>query len=34
VLTAAELDQIEKIAPPGVVAGDRYNDTMQRLLNG
>lgn len=34
VLTAEELDQIEKIAPPGVAAGDRYSEAMQRLLNG
>ncbi len=34
VVTAEELDQIEKIAPPGVAAGERYNETMQRLLNG
>jgi aryl-alcohol dehydrogenase-like predicted oxidoreductase len=34
VLTVEELDQIEKIAPPGVAAGERYNDTMLRLLNG
>jgi aryl-alcohol dehydrogenase-like predicted oxidoreductase len=34
VLTAQELDQIEKIAPPGVAAGTRYNEAMLRLLNG
>ncbi len=34
VLTAGELDQIEKIAPPGVAAGDRYSEAGQRLLNG
>jgi aryl-alcohol dehydrogenase-like predicted oxidoreductase len=34
VLTPAELAQIEKIAPPGVAAGDRYPGVMQRLLNG
>jgi aryl-alcohol dehydrogenase-like predicted oxidoreductase len=34
VLTAQELDQIEKIAPPGVAAGTRYNEAMLRLHNG
>lgn len=34
VLTPQELDQIEQIAPPGVAAGERYNEAMQRLLNG
>ena len=34
VLTAQELDQVEKIAPPGVAAGTRYNEAMLRLLNG
>jgi aryl-alcohol dehydrogenase-like predicted oxidoreductase len=34
VLTAQELDQIEKIAPRGVAAGERYNEAMLRLLNG
>jgi aryl-alcohol dehydrogenase-like predicted oxidoreductase len=33
-LTAEELNQIEKIAPPGVAAGERYNEAMLRLLNG
>jgi aryl-alcohol dehydrogenase-like predicted oxidoreductase len=33
-LTSDELDEIEQIAPPGVVAGERYNDAMLRLLNG
>ncbi|MFZ0501620.1 MAG: aldo/keto reductase [Steroidobacteraceae bacterium] len=34
VLNAAELDRIEEIVPPGVAAGERYNESMQRLLNG
>jgi aryl-alcohol dehydrogenase-like predicted oxidoreductase len=34
VLTQEELAQIDDIAPPGMAAGDRYNETMQRLLNG
>lgn len=34
VLTAEEVDQMEKIAPPGVAAGERYNEAMLRLLNG
>lgn len=29
-----ELDRIDRIAPLGVVAGARYNEVMQRLLNG
>ena len=33
-LTARELDRLEEIAPPGVAAGERYNEAMQRLLNG
>lgn len=33
-LTTEELDRIEQIAPPGVVAGPRYNEAMLRLLNG
>ncbi|MGH8199306.1 MAG: aldo/keto reductase [Steroidobacteraceae bacterium] len=34
VLTARELARLEEIAPPGVAAGERYNEAMQRLLNG
>jgi aryl-alcohol dehydrogenase-like predicted oxidoreductase len=34
VLSAQELDQLEKIAPAGVAAGERYNEAMLRLLNG
>jgi aryl-alcohol dehydrogenase-like predicted oxidoreductase len=33
-LTKEELDEIDGIAPHGVVAGARYNEAMQRLLNG
>jgi aryl-alcohol dehydrogenase-like predicted oxidoreductase len=33
-LTDEELDQIDGIAPAGVAAGERYPETMQRLLNG
>jgi aryl-alcohol dehydrogenase-like predicted oxidoreductase len=33
-LSAQEIGQIEQIAPPGVAAGTRYNETMLRLLNG
>jgi aryl-alcohol dehydrogenase-like predicted oxidoreductase len=33
-LTPQEIDRIEQIAPPGVVAGTRYNEAMLRLVNG
>jgi aryl-alcohol dehydrogenase-like predicted oxidoreductase len=33
-LTPQELDRIEQIAPPGVVAGKRYHEAMAHLLNG
>jgi aryl-alcohol dehydrogenase-like predicted oxidoreductase len=33
-LSPQELDQLEKIAPAGVAAGERYNEAMLRLLNG
>src|SRR6185312_2871843 len=33
-LTEEELERIDQIAPQGVAAGDRYNEAMQRLLNG
>jgi len=33
-LTQDELDRIDQVTPHGVVAGSRYNEAMQRLLNG
>jgi len=33
-LTEDELERIDQIAPQGAAAGDRYNEAMQRLLNG
>jgi hypothetical protein len=33
-LSRADLDPIERFAPHGVAAGDRYTPEMQRLLNG
>jgi aryl-alcohol dehydrogenase-like predicted oxidoreductase len=33
-LTPSELERIERIAPPDAAAGQRYNEQMQRLLNG
>jgi len=33
-LSKEELEQIEQIAPSGVAAGARYNEAMERLLNG
>lgn len=33
-LNKEELDRIDLIAPPGAVAGARYSESMQRLLNG
>jgi aryl-alcohol dehydrogenase-like predicted oxidoreductase len=33
-LSKEELERIDQIAPQGAAAGDRYNEAMQRLLNG
>jgi aryl-alcohol dehydrogenase-like predicted oxidoreductase len=33
-LTQQELDRIDQIAPQGVAAGGRYNESMAHLLNG
>jgi len=33
-LTNEELQRIDQIAPQGAASGDRYNEAMQRLLNG
>ncbi|MHB8813897.1 MAG: aldo/keto reductase [Steroidobacteraceae bacterium] len=33
-LTAREIDHFVRITPPGVAAGERYNEAMLRLLNG
>jgi len=33
-LTRQELDEIDRIAPRGAVAGSRYNEAMQGLVNG
>lgn len=33
-LTKEELERIDQIAPRGAVAGARYSESMQRLLNG
>ena len=33
-LTEDEIERIDQIAPQGAAAGDRYNEAMQRLLNG
>jgi aryl-alcohol dehydrogenase-like predicted oxidoreductase len=32
-LTREDLDEIERLSPKGVAAGDRYNPTMGKLLN-
>ena len=32
-LTAAELEQLDAIAPQGTVAGERYNETMMKSVN-
>jgi aryl-alcohol dehydrogenase-like predicted oxidoreductase len=33
-LTRGDLDEIERLSPKGVVAGERYNPTMSALLDG
>jgi aryl-alcohol dehydrogenase-like predicted oxidoreductase len=34
VLTEEDLERIEEVAPPGIVAGKRYDPSMMQLLNG
>ncbi|HJY08238.1 MAG TPA: aldo/keto reductase, partial [Bryobacteraceae bacterium] len=34
VLTTAELNRLERVAPKGAVVGDRYEPGMMQLING